>query len=184
MKRVMCIVTDGFEELEAIGTIALLRRAGMIVDVYAIDKQNATGRFDISVDQLLDLRTADVKSYDMLFLPGGPHHAVLAKNTDVLTILHTFYNEDKWISAICAAPIILGKQGMLKNKQYTCFTSMNEDFGGTYIDQYAVCDGKIITGRSAAAVIDFAFLIIEKLLGTVKKEEVQASIYYESSTAQ
>ena len=64
------------------------------------------------------------------------------------------------------------------NKNYTCFTSMNEDFGGTYVDRYAVIDGNIITGRSAAAVIDFAFALIEKLLGKESCDKVKASIYY------
>ncbi len=176
--KVMCILTDGFEELEAIGTIALLRRAGITIDVYAIDNTNATGRFDVSFANLNDLKDADINTYDMLFLPGGPHYQKLEKDERVLSILKYFIENNKLVSAICAAPTILGKQGYLKNKNYTCFTSMNEDFGGTYIDQYTVTDGNIITGRSAAAVIDFAFAIIEKLEGKEKADEVKASIYY------
>lgn len=176
--KVMCILTDGFEELEAIGTIALLRRAGITIDVYAIDNTNTTGRFDITCANLKDLKDADINAYDMLFLPGGPHYQKLEKDERVLSILKHFIENNKLVSAICAAPTILGKQGYLKNKKYTCFTSMNEDFGGTYIDQYTVTDGNIITGRSAAAVIDFAFAIIEKLEGKEKADEVKASIYY------
>ena len=96
----------------------------------------------------------------------------------MLLILKEFIDRGKLVSAICAAPTILGRQGYLKGKKYTCFTSMNEDFGGTYVDQYTVVDGNIITGRSAAAVIDFAFAIIEKLEGGRKADEVKASIYY------
>ncbi len=176
--KVMCILTDGFEELEAVGTIALLRRAGIGIDVYAIDSTAATGRFDITCSNLKNLNDADINAYDMLFLPGGPHYQKLEKDEHVLSILKYFIENNKLVSAICAAPTILGKQGYLKNKNYTCFTSMNEDFGGTYIDQYTVTDGNIITGRSAAAVIDFAFAIIEKLEGKEKAEEVKASIYY------
>lgn len=176
--KVMCILTDGFEELEAIGTIALLRRTGITIDVYAIDNTNTTGRFDITCANLKDLKDADINAYDMLFLPGGPHYQKLEKDERVLSILKHFIENNKLVSAICAAPTILGKQGYLKNKKYTCFTSMNEDFGGTYIDQYTVTDGNIITGRSAAAVIDFAFAIIEKLEGKEKADEVKASIYY------
>lgn len=176
--KVMCILTDGFEELEAVGTIALLRRAGICIDVFAIDHTSATGRFDITMSSLQELTDADPAAYDMLFLPGGPHYQKLEASEQVLTILKAFMEQGKLVSAICAAPTILGRQGYLKGKRYTCFTSMNEDFGGTYVDQYTVTDGNIITGRSAAAVIDFAFAIIEKLEGHEKAQEVKASIYY------
>lgn len=176
--NVMCILTDGFEELEAVGTIALLRRAGIRIDVYAVDCTSATGRFAVTMSDLSDLKDVDTAAYDMLFLPGGPHYQKLEADERVLSILKEFMVQEKLVSAICAAPTILGRQGYLKNKNYTCFTSMNEDFGGTYVDQYTVTDGNIITGRSAAAVIDFAFAIIEKLEGSKKAQEVKASIYY------
>lgn len=176
--NVLCILTDGFEELEAVGTIALLRRAGITIDVYALDASQATGRFQINMGEIKDLSEADVDNYGMLFLPGGPHYQKLEQDERVLAILDHFTNQNKLIAAICAAPTILGRRGLLKGKRYTCFTSMNEDFGGTYVDQYTVSDHNIITGRSAAAVIDFAFAIIEKLKGAQEAEEVKKSIYY------
>ena len=176
--KVCCILTDGFEELEAIGTIALLRRANITIDIYAIDHVEACGRFDVAIKNLNDLSALHVNDYGALFLPGGPHYAKLEKDERVLNILDHFMNENKVVCAICAAPTILGKQGYLEGKNYTCFTSMNEDFKGTYVDEYAIMDGNIITGRSAAAVIDFAFLIIEKLCGIDKANEVKKAIYY------
>ena len=67
---------------------------------------------------------------------------------------------------------------MLKNKKYTCFTSMNEAFGGEYVDTYVVKDGKIITARSAAASIDFAFKIMEVIKGKEVEEKIKKQIYY------
>lgn len=177
--KVMCILTDGYEELEAVGVIALLRRAGICIDIYAIDSQEATGRFEMTLTKLKDLKEACIADYDMLFLPGGPHAQKLEANQTVLDILATFINhQDKYVAAICAAPTILGKQGYLKGKNYTCFTSMNADFGGTYVDTYVVCDDHLITGRSVAAVIDFAFAMIEKLEGKAKADEVKTGVYY------
>lgn len=176
--KVLCILTDGFEELEAVGTIALLRRAGIEIDVCAIDATTACGRFQISLNNLKNLDTIESNDYDALFLPGGPHYQKLEENEQTMNILASFIKANKIVSCICAAPTILGRKGYLKDRKYTCYTSMNEDFGGTYIDEYAVCDGNLITGRSAAAVIDFSFLIIEKLLGKEKSEEVKQSIYY------
>lgn len=176
--NVMCIMSDGFEELEAVGTIALLRRAGITIDVYALDAHKATGRFDITISNLSDLKDADSDGYDMLFIPGGPHYQKLERNEKVMAVIKDFFTNDKLVAAICAAPTILGRAGYLAGKRYTCFTSMNEDFHGTYVDTYTVTDGNLITGRSAAAVIDFAFAMIEKLEGKEKAEEVKASIYY------
>lgn len=176
--KVMCIMTDGFEELEAVGVIALLRRAGITIDVYAIDAEKATGRFDLTICEVYDLKDADPQAYDVLFLPGGPHYQALEANERVMQILDDFHALDKLITAICAAPTILGRRGLLKGKNYTCFTSMNDAFGGTYLDQYCVSDGNLITGRSAAAVIAFAFAIIEKLQGKEACDKVKASIYY------
>ena len=84
----------------------------------------------------------------------------------------------KKVAAICAAPTILGKLGFLKNKKYTCFPPLNEDFGGNYIDRYVVKDNNLITGKSAAATIDFAFAIVEELLGKNYAESIKNSIYY------
>lgn len=178
MKKVLCIMSDQFEELEAVGTIALLRRAGIEVHVCALHGNRATGRFQITLSELACINEANAEGYDALFLPGGPHYAELQENEAVQQLIKAFHNQQKYICAICAAPTILGHLGLLKNRKYTCFTSMNQDFGGSYIDQYTAIDGNIITGRSAAAVIDFAFVIIEQLLGKEKAEEVKESIYY------
>ena len=74
-------------------------------------------------------------------------------------------DNNKVLAAICAAPNIVGKLGYLKNRKYTCFTSMDQDFGGTYIDEKVVVDGNLITARSVASAILFAYAIVEKLLG-------------------
>ena len=176
--NVLCIMKDGFEELEAVGTIALLRRAGIDVDVCTSDANKVSGRFNLTLQPVKDLKEVDPTSYDALFFPGGPHYQTLESDAYIMEILSSYIHSDKVVAAICAAPTILGRAGYLKNKNYTCFTSMNEDFGGTYVDRYAVIDGNIITGRSAAAVIDFAFALIEKLLGKESCDKVKASIYY------
>lgn len=178
MKRVLCIMCNGFEELEAVGTIALLRRANIQVDLCTWDASSVRGRFDITISNIQDLKQADVENYDALFLPGGPHYKELEQNQMVKNIIVYFDEADKYIAAICAAPTILGRMGLLKNRQYTCFTSMNEDFGGFYQDQYVAVDDKLITGRSAAAVIDFAFAFIEALCGKQHADKVKQDIYY------
>ena len=104
--NVMCILTDGFEELEAVGTIALLRRAGIRIDVYAIDHTAATGRFDITISNLADVKDVNTADYDMLFLPGGPHYQKLEADERVLSILKDFMKEDRAISRVESTPAL------------------------------------------------------------------------------
>lgn len=178
MKKVLCLMSNNFEELEAVGVIALLRRAGIVIDVCSLHDHEATGRFDLTISHLLNIDDIHIEAYDALFLPGGPHYAEIEQDDRVRQCIQACMDTGKLVSAICAAPTILGRMGYLKGKKYTCFTSMNEEFGGTYIDAYTAVDGNIITGRSAAAVIDFAFELIAYLEGKKKAEEVKQSIYY------
>jgi len=179
--KVLCIVSDGFEDVEAIGTIALLRRSNITVDVYSLNNHSATGKYETTITNLNNIQDLDFNKYDCLFLPGGPHYRTLEANEDVKAIIHHFFKKDKYVAAICAAPTILGRMGYLKNKLYTCFTSMNESFGGTYLDTYTAVDGKLITARSVAAVIDFALLIIKNLQGDAQEQKIKNEIYYEKN---
>lgn len=176
--RILAVITDGFEELEAVGTIALLRRARLDVTVAAIDSTKATGRYGISVSDLIDLSKVNIDDYDMLVLPGGPEYVTEERDPRFLAMIQAFAQKGKYLAAICAAPTILGHLGLLKGKKYTCFTSMNEDFGGTYVDQYVIKDGKLITGRSCSATIDFALEIIKEVKGEAYCDQVKDSIYY------
>ncbi len=172
------VITDGFEDLEAIGSSALLRRAGIDLTIAAIDATKATGRYGAVLTELDDLSTLRLEEYDLLVIPGGPEYLAEEKNPNFLSMVQHFASHGKYIAAICAAPTILGHLGLLKGKKYTCFTSMDEDFGGTYIDTHSVIDGKLITGRSCAAVIDFALDIIKAVCGDETLEKMKERIYY------
>lgn len=180
MKKIALVLTDGFEEMEAVGTFALLRRAGLQVDVFSLEDTDATGRFGLTCTRLNKFSTLSPSSYDALVLPGGPQYAALEKSEKLQDDIRQFLEEKKVVAAICASPTILGRAGFLKGKNYTCFTSMNEDFGGHFTNDYTSTDGNIITGKSAAATLEFAFAVIEKLLGKEKVEEVKKNIYYKN----
>ena len=176
--KICTILSNGFEELEAIGTIALLKRSGIEIDIYALNDTKANGKHQLTFSNLIQLKEVNVNDYDALLIPGGPHYAELESCEQVKEIITNFMNENKLVCGICAAPTIFGYMGYLKNRNYTCFTSMNEDFGGTYLDQYVVTDGNIITARSAAASIDFGFAIINYLQGEKQEEKIKNEIYY------
>lgn len=178
--KVCMILDNGFEELEAMGPIALLRRAGIQVDLVRVCQEEVTGRFGVTYSPSIRMEDYDFDQADCLVLPGGPHYAKIEKNEAVCEKL-IYFAQNKVLAAICASPTILGKLGLLKGKKYTCFKEMNEDFGGEYIYSYAVTDGNLITGVSAAASIEFAYAIIGKLLGKEELEKVKQSIYADAA---
>lgn len=176
--KFLAIIFDGFEEEEATASFALLRRAKQDL-VIASDKSIVTGAYNLTYSGISILNTIDYKNFDCLILPGGPHYKTLKTNSLVLEIINYFISNNKYVAAICASPTILGGLGYLKNKNYTCFTSMNNDFGGSYIDQKVVVDGNIITARSVDASIDFAYTIISVVCGQDILDEVYARVYHE-----
>lgn len=180
MKKAAVLLDDGFEELEAMGPIALLRRGGVDVDLVSTkNMDHATGRFGVTYSPAVPMNEYDFSQADALILPGGPQYQALEANDQVREQILAFNdNPDKILAAICASPTILGRMGLLEGKNYTCFTAMNEDFKGQYQDALAVTDGTLVTGRSAAASVEFAFAVMEALLGKEKTDEVKASVYY------
>ena len=180
--RTAVLLDDGFEELEAMAPIALLRRGGIDVDLVSPENgETETGRFGVTLGKTIPMEDYDFTQADCLLLPGGPGHALLEKNEKVREQIRRLAEDDaKVMAAICASPTILGRMGLLMGNNYTCFKSMNEDFGGQYQEDYAVTDGNLVTGKSAAGAIDFAFAVMEKLTGRQHTDEVKASIYYDS----
>lgn len=172
------IITNGFEEAETLCPFDMLVRGGVEVDMYSLNDDNIKGRSGAVLTDLLPFSNFDSTKYDMLILPGGPEWKEIEASKKVQAVISEFVTQDKYIGAICAAPTILGRAGVLKGKNYTCFESMNGDFGGTFHQQYVVKDGKIITACSAAASIDFGLALLETLKGKEASLQVQNDIYY------
>ena len=157
---------------------ALIRRSGLTLDLCGVNNHEVRGKHDIRIISDCLLEEVDSSEYDCLFLPGGPHYQVLESDKRVLELIKEFHDSDRYIAAICAAPTILGHLGLLKGKKYTCFTSMNEDFGGEYTDAYVETDGKLITGKSVAAATDFGLEIIKVLGSEELADKTKKRIYY------
>lgn len=174
--KVLAVIFDGFEEEEAVAPFALLRRANIDLTI-ASDKETVIGNHNIALTNISLLKNINYKEYDCLLLPGGPHYKRLLVDGYVHELIRYFMDNNKVLAAICAAPTIVGKLGYLKDKKYTCFTCMDEDFGGTYIDEKVVVDGNLITARSVASAILFAYAIIEKLIGANALKELHNHIY-------
>ena len=176
--NVLAIIFDGFEEEEAMAPFAILRRVGADLTI-ASTREDVKGNHNIWLKNLTPLHEIDYRAYDCLLVPGGPHYAFLRESKYVHEIINYFFNENKVICGICAAPTIFGMLGHLKDRNYTCFTSMDEDFGGKYQDCGVVIDDNMITAKSVAYSLDFAYAIVKKLYGEPVLNALWTRIYYE-----
>ena len=177
--KYLAIIFDGFEEEEGTASFALIRRAKGDLTIAGYNT-TICGSHGIKYTDITLLNTIDPSSYDVLIIPGGGgQYRALMQSKEVLNIILDFYKKGKYLCGICAAPTVFGALGLLKGKNYTCFTSMNSDFGGFYHDDGVVVDGKLITSRSVAYSLDFAYAIIRETMGEEKLKEVHKQIYYE-----
>lgn len=174
-----CILANGFEETEAITVIDCLRRAGVSVDLVSIHELNVTGSHNISVvaDKLIE----DMDDYDGLFLPGGqPGSTHLGNNERVLDLVRSYVKQDKWVSAICAAPTVLSKAGVIKGRHLTSYPTSNVNGmfdEAIYHEDLVVVDGKLITSRSMGTALHLGIKLVE-VLG-LDSEKLSKSILFQ-----
>lgn len=176
MKRVMIVFADGFEEVEAITPVDVLRRAGcevLMVSVTGKKEVTSTRGVKIIADTLWEETSAE--EADMIVLPGGqPGAGNLDKHEGLKNALSRFADQGKWIAAICAAPLVLGHMGLLKGKKVTCFPGTEKELQGAICTGNPVeSDGHILTGKGAGVALPFSLLLVEKILGKEKAEEIK-----------
>ena len=176
--KYLALIFEGFEEEEAMAPFALLRRAGADLTIASLTT-SVKGSHGFVLADITPINSININDYDVLIIPGGAHWKFLYESEMVHNIVLDFYNKNKWLCGICAAPTLFGRLGLLKGKNYTCFTSMNADFGGTYHDNGVVVDRKIISSRSVAYSLDFAYAIIKETMGQAILDKVWTKIYYE-----
>lgn len=163
MKRVGVIFAQGFEEVEALTVVDMLRRLNVNCDMVGFDEE-VTGSHGITV-KMDKLISAEFKDYDAIVLPGGLPGANHLKESDrVLELVREMNGAGKIVAAICAAPIVLDAAGILKGKKCTSYPGFAEKFeGADFVDEIVVKDGNIITSRGPATAFAFAFAIAEAL---------------------
>jgi 4-methyl-5(b-hydroxyethyl)-thiazole monophosphate biosynthesis len=176
--KALIILADGFEEIEAIAPIDLLIRAGIEVLITGLGKKEICGSHNIKItaDDIFDKSNED---FDALILPGGPGVQNLINDGGVLEIVKKSYEKQKLCCAICAAPKVFDKAGILKDRKFTCFPSVQKEIlTGNYFDDAVVQDENIVTSKAAGTAVDFAFVIIENLLDEETARAVIDKIYY------
>ena len=168
---------NGFEEIEAVTTIDLLRRAGIAVTTVSVTgKEMVLGAHNIAIEADGLINDIDFNDAEMLILPGGATH--LDKCSALCELLVEHNKAGKLIAAICAAPSVLGKLGILKGKQATCYPGFESYLSESYVGGLVVESQNIITAKGPGLSSDFAFCIIEKLAGTEVADKVYDTAQY------
>jgi len=176
-KRVLCLLVTGFEEIELIAPIDLLRRAEADVLVASVDgEQLVTGRCGVTIQA--DARLADVadQPFDLLFIPGGPGVKALREDGRAALLARVFAQAGRPVTAICAAPLVLADAGLLTGKRFTAHFSVHSQLPGVLANERVVKDGNIITSRGAGTAVEFGLALVRELFGEVKSQEIADAI--------
>ncbi len=177
---VYMFLADGFEEVEALAPLDLLRRAGSEVKTVGVTGEYITGAHDITVKADIALSDVELKNIDALILPGGLGGTNnMDASSDVKRIVQYAADNKKIICAICAAPSILGKMGLLEGKDATCYPGFEDSFkGGNYIKKSVVKCDNFITADGMGSAYKFGFEIISELFDEKMAEKIKEQIQY------
>jgi 4-methyl-5(b-hydroxyethyl)-thiazole monophosphate biosynthesis len=177
MSRVLMPLAEGFEEIEAVTVVDLLRRAGIEVHTAALARREVTGSHGITVVADIGLDDAVAADYDMIVLPGGmPGADHLKKDARVVALLQQFASSGRYTAAICAAPGVLAHAGLLEGRaatSYPGFLKPDSAPGIRLREDAVVIDGKVVTSRGPGTAVPFGLSLIELLAGKAARSAVQ-----------
>ena len=177
MPKVLVVLPEGFEEIEAVTPIDLLRRAGADVTIAALTENiHVTGRSQLILHAETTLSAVGGQDFDMVMLPGGPGVINLRTDPRVARLVQVQASAGRWVAAICAAPSVLFAAGLLEGKRYTAHFSVAKELKDILAGERVVVDGNIITSRGAGTALDFGLVLVEKLFSAEKVAEVRAAI--------
>ena len=180
MASVLVPLAQGCEELEAVTVVDLLRRAGIEVVTAGLDAQPVTASRGMTLLPDMTLEMALQQSFDMVVLPGGlPGADHLGDDPRVIRLLQEMAASDAYTAAICAAPRVLARAGLLDGKRATSYPGaldIEAVPGIEYLETAVVTDGRVITSRGPGTAMDFALVLIEALVGKTKRDEVEAGL--------
>ncbi len=177
MKRVLVPLAPGFEEIEAITIIDVLRRAGVTVEVAGTEPGPITGSHGITITPDRPLAGIDAGAYDLVPLPGGmPRTLHLGEHADVRRIVRELASRGRCTTAICAAPTVLAAAGVTAGRAVTSHPSVAAELaqaGITYRTDAVVADGPVITSRGAGTAIEFALTLVATLVDRPTAERLR-----------
>ena len=186
MAKIYQFMAEGFEDVEALAPVDILRRGGQeIVMVSITGSEYVTSAHGVTLktDALFD--DVDLADADLLMLPGGlPGSTNLNAHEGLREALVKHYESGKRIAAICAAPMVFGSLGLLEGKRATCYPGCESTMtGAEYTKQLVTIDGNIITGEGPAAAFPYAYAILEIFAGKAVADQLREGMMFNHLTA-
>ena len=177
MKTIFVFLTTGFEEMEALGTVDIMRRAGLEVRTVSLTGEKtvvASHGVPVVADTLFE--EAHLENAELLVIPGGT--TAFNEHEKFKKAIKDFYDKGQKVAAICAAPMVLGGLGILNGRKATCYPGFEKYLTGATLetDKAVVVDGNVITGRGPGFAIDFALKLVEIVAGKEKRDEVAGKL--------
>ncbi len=180
MKTIFVFLITGFEEIEALGTVDVLRRAGLNVRTVSLTGQErVTGSHGIPVTADTLFEEVSFETAELLVIPGGT--PAFAGHEGLKKEVKAFYDKGEKVAAICASPMVFGSLGILKGRRATCYPGFEKYLEGATLqtDRAVVVDGNVITGRGPGLTLDFALALVEIMAGKAKRDQVAAQLLVE-----
>lgn len=178
---VYILLGEGFEEVEAIAPCDILRRGGVDVQFVGLSGNCISGGHGIRVCADITVQEMDLENMDMIVLPGGMGGVNSIRGCEeALNAVKFAWENDRFVAAICAAPMILAELGITDGKKATCYPGLEENMGSALMqsDTATVTDGKLLTGAGPGTAIDFGLLLVSALRGEEKAKEVYDGLVY------
>ncbi len=174
MATACVLLADGFEEIEAITVIDVLRRADVDTTIVGVDTERPCGSHGIRVEADAELAATAQREFDLVVLPGGmPGATNLRDHPDVQRLVRAQSERRADVAAICAAPIALASAGVLRGRRATSFPGFAPQLADVdYVEQRVVEDGHVITSRSAGTAMEFALALVARLRGREVADEI------------
>ena len=171
-------LANGFEEVEALGTLDVLRRAELEVKTVGVGSKTITGSHHVTVTADMEQSEVLTDNMEMVILPGGMPGTLNLENSPIVTACIRYCAENGLpIAAICAAPSILGHMGLLKGKKALCFPGFEQELEGAGLAEGLVCrDGLLITGKGPGAALEFGFEIVRMLVDDETAQRLRMSM--------
>lgn len=178
--EVYLFLAEGFEELEVVTPVDLMRRAGININTVSVSgKKDVTGSHGITLHADLLFEQCDFSNAELLMLPGGmPGTKHLGEHQPLCRLLTEQNEKGKRIGAICAAPSVLGQLHLLEGKKATCYPGFESYLGDSYVDDSVVVDGNVITAKGAGVAYDYALCLISLLKDKDTADRVASQSIY------
>ena len=171
-------LANGFEEVEALAPVDILRRAELEVKTVGVGGKTVTGSHGITVTADIEEKDVTTDDMEMMILPGGMPGTLNLERSPIVTVCAEYcVRNDVYLAAICAAPSILGHMGLLKDREAICFPGFEGELRGAKISNKPVCvDGKIITAKGMGVATEFGLTLAALMAGQHEADHIRASI--------